>query len=706
MAQDSNEIYELGPFRINAGERVLRRDGRIIPLTPKCFDTLLVLAQHSDSVVEKQRLMREVWPDSFVEESNLAQNIFVLRKTLGETAEGAKYIQTIPKRGYRLVVPAPETAPAVILPATASLPASPLCGTDLLAGRGWRRVARKRRISLSMAAAIAIGLALIAARWFWPSGTGILSDIRFTPLIVANSLAYAIISPDGKHIAYVATDTEGQSLWTRPAASVGAGIRLAGPLPGHFWGVSYTPTGEYLYYVFENQLHPVGGALFRIAAQGGEGQQLMVGISGAPSFSPDGGRLVFKRYGLNERGYLLMATALGTEPKIIATSGASYAFCNYQWAADGKSIYYAEGTRNSGGIAWSIFDLPATEGPAKLAMAPLAKHLRSVNWLNRSEILALIADDDSGISQIWHLRAGRPARRLTNGITDYAVISIAGDARTILANSAETQDSIWTASAPGMGRRESVRISLPAGSYNDPVWTPDGRIVYAGQSNLWLATADGRQRKQLVPEKVIATEPAVSADGRSVVFALRRQGSLNLWRSDMDGSGFRQVTTGRFDWHPALSPDGKWVAYASDVQGHWTLWKAPFDGTGPRVKLVDSCRATPVISPDGKLLAYTGEIGGIQVRSFGDGSLMREMTAAADASDLQWSRDGKALIFSSQADRSQQFWSQPLGGGPPVRIGDPLPGDVLHVGWSRDASRIVYLRRELKADAALISNFR
>jgi DNA-binding winged helix-turn-helix (wHTH) protein len=143
VAQDTNEIYELGPFRISVGERVLRREDRIVPLTPKCFDTLLVLARHGGSVVEKQMLMREVWPDSFVEESNLSQNVFVLRKTLGETPEGAQYIQTIPKRGYRLVVPAAQAVPAVSPPqGAASLPASPPAG--------------KRSISLSIAAAIAL----------------------------------------------------------------------------------------------------------------------------------------------------------------------------------------------------------------------------------------------------------------------------------------------------------------------------------------------------------------------------------------------------------------------------------------------------------------------------------------------------------------------------------------------------------------------
>jgi Tol biopolymer transport system component/DNA-binding winged helix-turn-helix (wHTH) protein len=692
MRQDTNESYVFGPFRISVGERVLRREDQIVPLAPKCFDTLLVLARHAGNVVEKERLMRAVWPDSFVEESNLAQNIFTLRKTLGETPEGARYIQTIPKRGYRLVIPSTKADSAIRLPEGASLPVSP--------------PAAKRRISLSIAAIIAVGLALIAARGVWSSGGGSLPDVRLTPLIVANNLAYAMISPDGKHIAYVANDTEGQSLWVRQTAAVGAGARLAGPLPGHFWGVRYSPGEEYLYYVFEDRLHPVGGALFRIPTQGGEAQKLIVGIAGAPSFSPDGRRLVFKRYESNDRGYLLMATALGTESRIIAASSASYAFYNYQWAADGKSIYYVEGTRSSDGSAWSIFDLPATEGPAKLVMAPRAKPLRSVNWLNRSEILALIPDEDSEISQIWRLRAGGPARRLTNGITAYAMISATADSRTILANSTETQDSIWIASAPGMVRKEAVRIPLPAGSYNDPVWTPDGRIVYAGQSNLWLATADGLERKPLIPEKVIAAEPVVSADGRSIVFVLRRQGSMNLWRTGTDGSGLRQVTTGRFDLHPALSPDGRWVAYASNVLGHWALWKAPFDGAGSPLKLVDSLRASPVISPDGKLLAYTGEMGEIQVRSFDDGSLVREMTAPADASDLQWSRDGKALIFVSHADRSEHLWSQPIGGGPAVRIGDPLPGDVPRVGLSRDASRILYLRREYKVDVALIANFR
>jgi DNA-binding winged helix-turn-helix (wHTH) protein len=83
MLQGTSEFYQFGPFRISVAERVLRRQDQIIPLTPKCFDTVLVLAQPGGSVVEKEKLMSAVWPNSFVEEGNLAQNIFSRRKTLG-----------------------------------------------------------------------------------------------------------------------------------------------------------------------------------------------------------------------------------------------------------------------------------------------------------------------------------------------------------------------------------------------------------------------------------------------------------------------------------------------------------------------------------------------------------------------------------------------------------------------------------------------
>jgi TolB-like protein/DNA-binding winged helix-turn-helix (wHTH) protein len=94
------EFYEFGPFRLDPKERKLTRGNEIVALTPKAFDTLHLLVRNSGHLLEKDELIRQLWPDSFVEEGNLSNNIFVLRKALGEDPQ---YIETVPKRGYRFV---------------------------------------------------------------------------------------------------------------------------------------------------------------------------------------------------------------------------------------------------------------------------------------------------------------------------------------------------------------------------------------------------------------------------------------------------------------------------------------------------------------------------------------------------------------------------------------------------------------------------
>jgi DNA-binding winged helix-turn-helix (wHTH) protein/tetratricopeptide (TPR) repeat protein len=105
MATEPRIFYEFGPFRMDPGRRALLRENESVPVTPKAFETLLALVRRSRDVVSKEELLKEVWPDSFVEESNLSQNIFLLRKALGDTAENREYIVTLPGRGYRFAAP-------------------------------------------------------------------------------------------------------------------------------------------------------------------------------------------------------------------------------------------------------------------------------------------------------------------------------------------------------------------------------------------------------------------------------------------------------------------------------------------------------------------------------------------------------------------------------------------------------------------------
>jgi len=108
MNTNPKRFYDFGPFRVNESERLLLRGDEVVPLTPKAFEMLLVLVQSSGHVLTKEELMKRVWPDSFVEEANLSHNIYKLREAIGEGGNGEKYIETLPRRGYRFVAKVTE----------------------------------------------------------------------------------------------------------------------------------------------------------------------------------------------------------------------------------------------------------------------------------------------------------------------------------------------------------------------------------------------------------------------------------------------------------------------------------------------------------------------------------------------------------------------------------------------------------------------
>jgi TolB-like protein/DNA-binding winged helix-turn-helix (wHTH) protein/Tfp pilus assembly protein PilF len=138
MERQQPQVFEFGPFQLDVGERLLRREQQILALTPKAFETLLVLVENHGRLVGKEDLMKRLWPESFVEESNLAQQVFTLRKALGDDRDGNPYIETVPRRGYRFRAPVTRPTPAAPVPSEEPSVAAPVQGRTLrAAGLGW-----------------------------------------------------------------------------------------------------------------------------------------------------------------------------------------------------------------------------------------------------------------------------------------------------------------------------------------------------------------------------------------------------------------------------------------------------------------------------------------------------------------------------------------------------------------------------------------
>lgn len=156
----AKHLYEFGTYRLDAVERVLLRDGQPVTLPPKDLETLLVLVERAGHIVEKEELLEKVWPGVFVEEGNLARHIFNLRQVLGDSPDGRKYIETIPKRGYRFVTAVREDGD----PTAARPPTQQVSEQDESAAS----LGQKRGVWLWPVALSALALtAVLTARHFW-----------------------------------------------------------------------------------------------------------------------------------------------------------------------------------------------------------------------------------------------------------------------------------------------------------------------------------------------------------------------------------------------------------------------------------------------------------------------------------------------------------------------------------------------------------
>lgn len=150
MERQTRRLYEFGPFQLDPAERLLRRADSVVPLTPKAFETLLALVENSGHLLEKEELMSRLWPESHVEEANLSQQIFTLRKALGDDNNGNRYIETVPKRGYRFVMPVRcLDGVAGVAPDALAAPAATTAG--------WRAVAGWTLLAISLALVVYSG---------------------------------------------------------------------------------------------------------------------------------------------------------------------------------------------------------------------------------------------------------------------------------------------------------------------------------------------------------------------------------------------------------------------------------------------------------------------------------------------------------------------------------------------------------------------
>ena len=619
---------------------MLRRDGEPVPLTPKAFDVLVALLEKPGQLITKEELLQKVWPDTFVEESNLAYNIFALRKALGDSAENSRYIETVPKKGYRFR--------ASVTPA--SRPRNPQPPSEFGPEPGRTPFTGDTRDGEVTILSFRTGLA------------------RSQATLEQEADPY---SPAVEPLAVPDSDPPGRFRFRRPWVWFAAATVLV---------------AAGLFVVQSRRASPDATPPRAIPLTS------LPGVVRSPSLSPDGSYVVFSWNGPRKDNPDLYVQQVGvTAPPYRLTNDPANDY-SPSWSPDGRTIaFLRRGPAGGKSEVWRVAPLGGLERkvaelqpllasfrPASLAWCPDSTCLLVTDTLGAGKPDALFRIDlETGEKrQLTH--PGRIGRDADPAISpDGAVLVFRRDA-TPLSGEFYRLSLKDTNDSEGEVRLTSV---LYAGK---PVWIPDSRdILFSARGGLWkLDTSRGGRPSRLPFVGQDGTTPVVSrmpGGGRRLVY-VRSFGDSNVWRVDTARPGAPAasppavaIASTRGDLTPNLTPDGRRVVFLSDRSGEYEFWVGDPDGSNAfQLTSMGILPGYPRWSPDHTMIAFHGDPDGrpdvLIVPS--RGGQPRNITKGTPGGGFpSFSRDGQWVYFSAGLERGElRIWKAPATGGAPVQV--------------------------------------
>jgi eukaryotic-like serine/threonine-protein kinase len=548
------------------------------------------------------------------------------------------------------------------------------------------------------------------------------TSIVLTRLTTTGTAGLAALSQDARYVAHVITDDRGSSIWLRQVAT-SSNVQIVPPEDGRMAGIAFSPSGDYVNYV----LYPKGenyASLRQVPVLGGGVRKLADDIDTAPTFSPDGKRLAFFR-GLPNQGSLMMvANVDGGDLHQLAVRNLPRGFqLNLQtlsWSPDGKMIA-AAGFDNSK-LAGEIVIVDAASGEEHVLPSGQWRAITALAWTPDGRGLLLTAQEAGGesIGQVWFVPYPTgPVRKITNDLSTYSGMTVSADGRSLVTVRAEQRAAVWLVTVDGSDARP-----LPGAGADDGVqgiaFAPDGRIVYtstsAGNSDIWIMNADGSNRVQLTSSKSDDVLPAVTADGRFIIFVSEREGKRALWRMDTSGSSQTRLsdeTVNRSNFGPGITADSRWVFFTNDkginlkvdVDGH-SLGPvfAAGSGDGQTQKATAVHDVLPM--PDGTTLTGhyidpTARAERLAVVPIADPAAARLLPAVRN-NGLSW--DGRSLIYWDTTRGVGNVWRQAISGGNPVQLTHFDSSVVFRHALAPDQKHIALVRGSTISDVILLTD--
>jgi Tol biopolymer transport system component/DNA-binding winged helix-turn-helix (wHTH) protein len=758
-----NHFYRFGEFTLDTDQRVLLRQGKPLGLSPKIFETLMILVENNGRIVEREELMNRLWPDTFVEEANLSFSIQQLRKFLGDNARNPVYIETVARRGYRFIANveevlsdsagmmtrsvsrrfetldaesgdgssglkaeiAAEAPPPVPLLATQNDPGTAAARLDEppATREAWTSV---RKVSIATAAAML--LLVTSGLFFWRLSTspgknrtetvkddrGLATQpLNFEKLTGTGKSNQVAISPDGKYIAYTNVFDEKSDIWLRQLAT-NTNVEIV-PTNTTISGLAFTNNGEFIYFVAGRPNYDRGDptALYRVSMLGGVTTKIIDNVEGNFAISMDDSQIAFIRETVSSEGQrqysLMIANIDGSNERSLLVKNHPEDLDALIWSPDNQSVICSCGSSEGGSQSVKIIRVNVTDGVTQELSPARFFHITKMAWLADKSGLIILAAKNIADNQLWRVSyPGFEIRQITSGFISYADLNLAANADEAVASQLELISDLWVGAS-----NEPQNLHKVTQAIDGFCWTKDGQLVFSstasGNRDLWIAQPNGAGQRQLTVNAKTNGTPAVSPDNGHIVFMSNRTGSFQVWRMNLDGSDQVQLTSGSGKNFPAISADGKWVLY--NTTDDWQLWKVPIDGGEP-VHLSEYAAGYPAVSPDGATVACQGRTQSrtnLLILTVENGRPVKTIDITEwkpSGFRMQWTPDGKNLIYATQRRGERAIIKQPLGDGPVQKTLSLNEDDLFDFGYSPDGQKIAVTRGHWQHDIVLIKDLK
>lgn len=706
MSLALKHFYSFGDFTVDVEQKVLLRNATPLALAPKVFDTLMILLDNGGRIVEKEDLMKRLWPDTFVEESNLTFNIQQLRKSLGDNAREPKFIETVPRRGYRFIADV-----------TRDDPVSTSVSPEAHSSTNVRAVPRFRTPYLLIAAVLIliVGL-LVVALWsarrrnsaFASSSAPILSAPFKSEKLVADTSVRAVITPDGKYMAYTIESGGKESVWLRQLET-SENIQIVSPINARYFGLATSPDGNTLYFARRDAGGTRYRTIYRVMTFGGIPVKIVENTEGWIGVAPDGKRLSFVRCKYEQEDYcsLLVINTDGTNERRLLTRQHPNRISDNQFSPDGKSLAFAAGHSSAGGSDFKLMLLDLTSGTERQITSKTFFDIPSLKWLPDGDSLLLTAKEPhDGRLRIWHVSVSTgEARIVTNDAADYGSLSLDRAADKLIATLHSNTFHLYVARMDALNNPKNLAAALSGVHF-----TPDGNLIYAGSdADIWTINPEGGEKRQLTNNAFNDISPRVSPDNRYIFFSSNRSGSTQVWRMNTDGSSPIQLTSKVGGYPRFISSDGKWVYFFSGVNDN--VWKVSADG-GEETQVPMPLSS---FSPDGKLAAFFAPDKAdnnrikLTVMSVEDRKVVKtfnlnDETSRPTGIDLisGWVADNTSFYYITNDGSRNHLWKQMLNADTPQLIGDLGTEEIAHFVVAPDGLSFAMIRGKWLRDAVLI----